>query len=473
MKKEELLDIIGEAPDEYIKDAKEFKKKHRTASRPIKWVSAIAAMLAIVLLIHLIPNNNLVINAEAVALASEPRVKSYKEVTDDERDEWRAANELRRELLDAALPSVADFAELCSKEVISGSQSQNYVWSPVNAYIALAMTAELSDGEAQAELLSLLGVESITELRAGISAVWESVYNNDGKEKSVLANSVWIDDGLEYSKDKMDVLSYDYYASVYRSDLGSDVANQDITNWINKETGGLLSELIEEEEPNPYRMMSLVSTIYFQAKWYNEFNKSYNTEGVFRSPDGDVSCTFMNKTKADMAYFWSGNYSAVRMRLNNGSYMWFILPDEGKSVQDVLSGGDYMNMVTQNGEFLNYKGMLVNLSVPKFDVSASIDLKSALEKVGLTKMFDPSENAFSSSLQAKDGAPLFVSSVKQGARVMIDEEGVTAASYTKVDVDAGASPPSSEIIDFVLDRPFVFAITNDNVPLFVGAVNTP
>ena len=30
-----------------------------------------------------------------------------------------------------------------------------------------------------------------------------------------------------------------------------------------------------------------------------------------------------------------------------------------------------------------------------------------------------------------------------------------------------------EIIDFVLDRPFLFVITNDNIPLFAGCVNNP
>ena len=33
--------------------------------------------------------------------------------------------------------------------------------------------------------------------------------------------------------------------------------------------------------------------------------------------------------------------------------------------------------------------------------------------------------------------------------------------------------PPDEIIDFVLDRPFLFFVTNSNIPLFAGAVNQP
>lgn len=39
---------------------------------------------------------------------------------------------------------------------------------------------------------------------------------------------------------------------------------------------------------------------------------------------------------------------------------------------------------------------------------------------------------------------------------------------------AGAAAPPEEEMDFVLDRPFLFAITGaDGLPLFVGVVNRP
>ena len=39
---------------------------------------------------------------------------------------------------------------------------------------------------------------------------------------------------------------------------------------------------------------------------------------------------------------------------------------------------------------------------------------------------------------------------------------------------AGAAQPPAEIIDFVLDRPFVFVVTNRyDLPLFAGGVNDP
>ena len=130
-------------------------------------------------------------------------------------------------------------------------------------------------------------------------------------------------------------------------------------------------------------------------------------------------------------------------------------------------------MITQNGEFPgeNHRWMKVNLSVPQFDVSASTDLKAGLQNMGLTKIFDPLGNDFSPSIDSK--IPVYLDSINQDTRVAIDEEGVTAASYILLEFGAGAAMPPEDIIDFVLDRPFVFAITSDQIPLFVGTVNMP
>ena len=48
-----------------------------------------------------------------------------------------------------------------------------------------------------------------------------------------------------------------------------------------------------------------------------------------------------------------------------------------------------------------------------------------------------------------------------------------AASYIILEFGAGAAQPPDEIIDFILDRPFVFAITTESIPMFVGTVNNP
>ena len=60
------------------------------------------------------------------------------------------------------------------------------------------------------------------------------------------------------------------------------------------------------------------------------------------------------------------------------------------------------------------------------------------------------------------------------ARTAIDEEGVTAAAYTLISIEATSAAVPEDEIDFVLDRPFLFAVTgSDGLPLFTGIVNEP
>lgn len=463
---EKVAKALGYVDGKYVAAAaKRKKRKHY-------WLVAVAAVLTLVLLFNT-PTIPLAISAKAVSLASEPRITARPDVRSDAFDAWYEESQLRRERVKTAIPPLASFSAACSREVLSGTDLRNRVWSPINAYIALGITAELTDSHTRQAVLELLGVSELTDLRTSVSALWEQVYRDDGKEIRVLANSLWLDDRVSYRQDTMDEIARHYYASVYQGALGSQRTNRDISNWLRNQTGGLFSERAGSVSLAPNSMLALASTVYFQSQWAEKFSSKHNTQQPFHTTDGDVVCTFMNKKLAHMTYYWAADYGAVRLGLENGASMWLILPDEDKTVDDVLQSGDYMAMLTGSDAFPkdNHKPMKVNLSVPKFDISAGVDLEPALKKLGLTGIFDPLGNDFSASVNSEQ--PVYLDSINQDTRVTIDEDGVKAASYILLDFGAGAAAPPDEIIDFVLDRPFLFAITTDSIPLFVGTVNIP
>lgn len=102
-----------------------------------------------------------------------------------------------------------------NSEFLQVSNGENVLWSPVNAYIGLAMTTELTEGDTRQQVYDILGVADAAELRKQVSAVWESVYQDDSHEICVLANSLWLENGLQYNQEAMDALAYHYYASYY------------------------------------------------------------------------------------------------------------------------------------------------------------------------------------------------------------------------------------------------------------------
>jgi len=468
---EKVAKALGYVDEKYVTAAAKRKKKKAAKY----WISAVAAVLALVLLFN-IPGMPMVISAKAVSVASGSRRTQCPDWSDyKDRDEWLADLEKWQEeqkhqadTTKDALSGLEHFFTAGSAKFLSTQDSNNLLWSPVNAYIGLAMVAELTSGESCQQILDLFGTSDIDELRQQVGAIWERTYRDNGHEIATLANSLWLEKGLHYQQDTMDNLAYYYYASVYQGDLGSQKINNAIGAWINNNTGGFLKHASKNINLSPETILALYSTIYFQSKWQDQFAMKNNTEDVFHTPNGDKTVTFMNKKLAQMHYYYGDKFSAVALGLKNGSLMWFILPDEGYTTADVLADGQYMQMVLQQ-DWENEKWMKVNLSVPKFDVNSTTPLKDGLQEMGVTDVFNEETSSFS---EITGDVPIYLTAANQSVRVQIDEEGVKAAAY--IEFPGATSPmPPEEIIDFVLDRPFIFAITTENIPLFMGAVKNP
>lgn len=437
---EKLTDALNEVRDAHIEEA---AKPRKSRKKLVLRMAAMAAMVALVIGIVLTPPT---ISASAISLPGERRTRGDYQ------------------LVEQANAALMDFYTEGSAQFVDGST--NSVWSPVNALIGLAMVAEVTEGNSRQQILDLFGAEDLATLRRYVTNIWEDVYK-DGNEICTLANSLWLNENLDYEQEAMDNLAYYYYASVYEGKMGSKKMNKAIGAWLERNTGGLLKSATDNISLSPNTVLALYSTIYLRGTWYDEFNKSDNTKGTFHSSAGDQTVTYMNQKEAELTYCWAENFSAVCMGLKNGTSMWFILPDEGVTPEQLLADGQYMQMLCGQWELGDrYK---VNLTVPKFDITGGSDLRQGLEQMGVTDVFDPASADFTA---ITSDSPVCLTAAEQKVRVVIDEEGVKAAAYIELP-GAGAMQPPEEIVDFVVDRPFLFAITCDGVPLFVGAIDQP
>lgn len=384
-------------------------------------------------------------------------------------DAWRAD---RRKQLDqpAGYTEALDgYLRAAIPQLLAGGSGENRACSPLNVYMALAMLAEATEGGSRGQILALLGSADLDALRAEASAVWNANYCADGAVASVLANSLWLNNKISFKQGTMDALASYYYASSFRGEMGSAGFDRALRDWLDRQTGGLLKEQSSGLTMDRETVLALASTIYFRAKWAGEFSESRTAPGTFHAGGGDVTRDFMHQSGTN-AYYWSGRFSAVSKRLEGSGAMWFLLPDEGVTPEELLADGETLDFLLSGGESAESKYLIVNLSVPKFDIASDLDLTESLERLGVTDVFDLERADFS---PVTDDAAAVLSQARHAARVAIDEEGVTAAAYT-VMMMAGAAAPPEEEVDFTLDRPFAFAITGaDGLPLFVGVVHQP
>ena len=354
-------------------------------------------------------------------------------------------------------------------QLLTGGSGENKVCSPLNIYMALAMLAEVTDGESREQILALLGSGDVNALRAEAAAVWNANYCDDGAVTSILANSLWLSDKISFKQETMDTLAKHYYASSFRGEMGSAAFDKALQDWIDQQTGGLLKEQASGLTMDQETILALASTIYFRAKWNGEFSEANTAPDTFHADSGDMTCDFMRQ-RGTNTYYWSDRFSAVSKRLEGSGAMWFLLPDEGVAPEELLADEAAMDFLLSGGESAESKYLIVNLALPKFDIASDLDLADSLKSLGITDVFDPAVSDFS---PMTDDTAAYLSQAKHAARVAVDEEGVTAAAYTVMMVCGAAAPPEEEV-DFVLNRPFLFAITGtDDLPLFVGIVHQP
>ena len=455
--------------------AKVISEERRPRRRAPRWAGPLAAVLALAIIAGVIflPGDG--ITAQALCEPVYPSMAPYPGENGEGYDEWRESRRAQLNQAEGYGDGLWGFTEQMNQELLAGDE--NGVYSPLSVYLALSMLSEVTDGNTRGQILTALGANTIEDVRQNASALWNAAYCDDGAYTSILGSSIWLQDALQYNSQTLQALADTYYASSYAGALGSDEMNRALQSWLNDNTGGLLKDQAENVELTADTVLALCTTVYFQAKWSHEFNEANTREGVFHAPSGDVTVDFMHQSTTSGTYYWGDKFGAVVRGLEAGGSMYLILPDEGVTTQELLADGQLMEFVQARwGEWENSKSLIVNLAMPKFDISCDTGLIDSLGALGIEDVTDPALADFSPLLSGESALAvpeIYLSQARHAARVAVDEEGVTAAAFTEM-AAAGAGEPPEEEIDFTLDRPFIFVITGlDGLPLFLGVVNEP
>ena len=384
-------------------------------------------------------------------------------------DNWQAARQEKLQtMVDPA--DVAHWFTSSIPVLLQGAGDENRVCSPLNVYMALAMLAAVTDGQTQGQILDALGADSLDELQTRAALLWQENSWNDGLVTSLLANSIWLQDGYEYNEDTLKKLGEEFFASAFSGEMGSEDYNKQLQSWLNDNTGGLLTEQAGSVQLRPETVLALVSTIYYSAQWSDQFYEGNNTQETFHAPTGDETATFLHSSRSGTVYY-GDRFMATELPLRSSGSMWLLKPDAGVTPEDLLQSEDAVGFLLANGSWSQTQQAEVDLSLPKFDVSSDLDLLDALAQLGMTDVQTPGAADFT-PLTTANQLPLALTEAKHAARVKIDEDGCEAAAYTILAVCETAAMPPEEIVEFTLDEPFLFAITGaDGLPLFVGIVN--
>ena len=357
-----------------------------------------------------------------------------------------------------------NFSYNSASKILSG-QSKNISYSPTSLYMTLSLAGTGANSETQEEIFSVLGVKGkkINYLSEQNSKLYNSLYSDNEIGKLKIANSLWLKKDVEFKNTFVDNAAEKFYASVHSVDFSDDNSGKLMSKWISENTNGILTPKMSVHEE---QIMSIINTIYFKDEWKSGFDENNTKSDIFYLSDGgEVKGEFMNSIYDVHGYVEGDGFTSSSLELKDSGSMMFILPDEGMSIDELISTPEKTASLFKEKGSKNGK---VIFQIPKFSFGSSFDLNDTLKTMGIKSAFQP-EADFVGITEAL----AYISNIKQQTHIAIDEKGVEATAFTEI-IYCGAAPPKENVAEMILDRPFIFAIrADDDTILFIGVVNNP
>ncbi|KAK4278180.1 hypothetical protein QN277_016062 [Acacia crassicarpa] len=379
--------------------------------------------------------------------------------------------------------------KVLQKQIQNGS---NFVSSPLSLHIILSLVAAGAKGKTLEELLSFLGSPSKDDLNSASSRIVSSLRNVEGTENGdpnlSFVNGAWVDIRFGLKASFEELVKNVYRSSIEEVDFrnkAEEVAEK-VNSWTEKETNGLIRELLPLGSIKKNTVLVLANALYFKGAWNSKkFDPTMTeTKSFHLLSGGNVQVPYMTSMPYDEEYYYGSfkNYKILAIPYHQSGRtplkftMYFFLPHEKDGLRDLIHN------LNSNPRCLNEEMELwsdeVQVRIPRFKFSFNLDAMEDLKELGLTLPFDvPGE--LTELSDCSNGDMIFVSKIVQKAFVEVNEEGTEAAAGTDAVLDCyeadspSPSPPKRKF--FVADHPFLFIIREETsmVVFFIGAVLNP
>ncbi len=347
----------------------------------------------------------------------------------------------------------------------------NVVFSPASIAAALRMALAGARGETAAELAAALHLpaqEAAADGLAQLAAI------RPGDDLTFQApNVMWLQTALSVRDSFLAQLSGT--VSVERCDFrhAPEAAREAINAAVAEQTAGKITGLVPRGTVDTLTRLVLTNAVYLNALWVRQFPAQETRQRPFYPERSGPAPTDMMHLLAGLAYHRGDGYQAVLLPYRGGSLaMAVVLPDGPLSE---LAG----HLAAAGGVGALLDGLLsgaaecqVDLTLPRFRVTAGFLLTDTLQQLGVRRAFTGAADF--SGITGDE--PLHISAVLHKAYVDVGEKGTEAAAATAVAFATLAlvRKPSPDVT-LVVDRPFLFAIveTGSGLPLFLGQYTTP
>ena len=345
----------------------------------------------------------------------------------------------------------------------SEENGKNTLVSPLSVLCALAMTANGAEGETREQIEETLGM-SVEELNIYLYSYMQNLPQGE-RYKLNIANSIWFTDHerFEVNRDFLQKNANYYGADIYKAPFDEQTL-ADINSWVNYHTDGLIPKALDNIPESA--VMYLINAILFDAEWANIYNEYSVFNGKFTTEDGrQIDYEFMRSEES--RYIEDGDAVGFIKYYSGGKYAFAaLLPDEGVSVSEYLSGldGEKLSAMLSGSSYDT-----VYATMPKFECEYDVEMSEILYGMGIVDAFSSSRADFS-GLGVSDAGNIHISRVIHKTFIEVAEKGTKAGAVTIIEVEDEGAPDEPKFV--TLDRPFVYMLIDceNNIPFFIGTM---
>ena len=376
------------------------------------------------------------------------------------------------------------FAQLHQKE-----SKENIFYSPYSVSSAFALLFSGTAGESEKDIAKTFGWDKNTEaFSTAMAALAKSMTQTKSENSPTFApaNRVFVGNSRSVSAEYQKLLK-----DKYQSELeGLNFANatesaKKINTWVEQKTNHKIKDLVPPSLLTPLTVMVLVNAVYFLGDWELGFNPKETLAADFfvapKQPKKDKPF-FMNgyfgeenlrKMNHKFGYKQTADYETLEMPYKGGQIsMLIVLPAQKSSLAEMVKKLNPQKL-TEFGQNLDKNYEEAHISIPKWKLDYSVSLKTILQDMGLTSIFETLN--FSRAIP-NSSQNLSVSEVLHKAFVDVSEKGTEAAAATAIIVEGDSMVRHApRRFSFVANRPFLYLIWDNasGTILFMGQLTNP
>ncbi len=369
-------------------------------------------------------------------------------------------------------------AEMLSKALLNftgnlfpllGEKDENVIFSAFGLHNALSMLIEGSKDQTKAQLLDALSLGH-EDYGKTLKQYGSGNGNENVTEGWTSVSRVFAQETFRLFESYMDFLWSTFKATVESLDFSSPSEAVEVINaWAENGTNGKIEDVLSPESFDGGTTLILANAIHFKGVWAQKFSPKDTKELDFHVNENKTVkvATMHVKAKFGVTHLTKLKSRVLQLPFRDeGVEMLIFLPD---APQDF----DYLNANFASldiDKVLFFPFINTKVWLPKFNLTSTHDLKSALMTLGAKDVFSAKDADLSAMGENANG--LFVSEVTQKAAIEVNEEGAEAAAVSAVIVKNRMAFKEPQ---FILDRPFAFIIRDikSGINLFIGRVIDP